>query len=287
MRHTWKTLYWRCHSGAHRDKRILLIFGCQRSGTSLLSRLCGNDLRTLNLSEDNCLTGTAESRLRLRPLAEVHETIHRIRFPFVIVKPLVESQNALRILSALPRSKAIWMFRSYKDVVNSNLKRFQRQRINLRAIYERQPNNWRAERISAETHAIVTEYFRDDISRADAAALIWYARNVLFYEQHLDEHDDVMMCRYEDLVSDPCGTMRLIYRFVGLSFPGRKLVREVDGHSLSLGRSIALNPGIENLCTQLQARLGQSLEKAAHRAALTADRSAVPKTALADQISQL
>ena len=258
--HIWKTLYWRCHSNTHDEKRILLIFGCQRSGTSLLARIFNNDIRALTrLSEDNCLTGTAESRLRMRPLTEVNGMIRCFRFPFVIVKPLVESQNAIRILNALPRSKAIWMFRSYKDVVNSNLKRFQRQVINLRAIDERQPNNWRSEGLSATTHAVVAKYFRDDMSRADAAALFWYTRNVLFYELHLDEHDDVMMCRYENLVSDPHRTMRSIYKFVDLSFPGRDIAREVDGRSLLLGQRVVLNPEIEELCDGLQSRLERSL----------------------------
>jgi hypothetical protein len=127
--------------------------------------------------------------------------------------------------------------------------------INLRAIYDRQPNNWRSEGVSERTRSIVSRYFSEDMSRYDAAALMWYARNVLFFELELYDHDRIVLCKYEDLVGHPVTTMQMIYRHMDIPYPRRNIVSEIDSRSLSLGRGISLHPRIDALCAELESRL--------------------------------
>lgn len=238
--------------------QVLIIVGCQRSGTSLLSRILEQDLRTTVLSEDNRLTGTAESRLRLKPYDRVNRELASFRAPLVVIKPLVESQHTGEMLKRIPRSKAIWLFRDYADVVNSDLQRFSSQIKNLKAVAHAERDNWRAERVSDATRSIVLEHFADDMPRCDAAALMWYARNVLFFETALDSNRDVLPCRYENLVAEPRATLESIYDFLQLDYPDRNIGSEVHTNAFGRGRNVAIAPEIEGLCDRLQYRLQQA-----------------------------
>jgi hypothetical protein len=71
----------------------------------------------------------------------------------------------------------------------------------------------------------------------------------------LDQDRRVIMCRYADLVSQPDDTMRRIYGFVDLPYPGSHLVGGVYEDSRGLGRSVPLNPDIEALCETMWNRL--------------------------------
>ena len=60
------------------------------------------------------------------------------------------SQNILKLLNYFSNPKAIFMYRNYKDVVNSNLNHFGIDNgINdLRPIHNNENNNWRSEYVS-------------------------------------------------------------------------------------------------------------------------------------------
>jgi len=253
-----KWLRWHLNFSQGIKPRVLLIVGSQRSGTSLLNRILDRDLRTSVLSEDNCLTGTSESRLRLKPFDEVNQHLAEFRTPLVVFKPLVESQNTTNMLDNIADSKALWMLRNYADVVNSDVNRFGSQVRNLKAVVDREPGNWRSEHVSDETRTTVSTHYSDDMSRYDAAALMWYVRNTLFFEAALDADPRVLLCRYEDLVADPRRATASIYSFIGLDYPKRDIVAEVHADSFGLGRDVPLNADIRDLCDELQCRMQEA-----------------------------
>lgn len=238
------------------DRCNVFIFGCQRSGTTLLGRVFDQDLRSSVLQENNILTTIINGEdLRLKPFPEVLRNLARIRAPLIVTKPLVESAHAPTILKEIPQSKGIWMFRDFKDVVASNVKRFSSQLKGLKLATFGSPPSWRSEGMSEETKGILKSFYRDDIPVADAAALGWYSRNVLFFELGLDKHGAVKLCKYEDLVQHPDSTMRNLYNFIGVPYPPWTITREIDQFSLKLGRVIKINHDIVLLCTDLQNRL--------------------------------
>ena len=242
------------------DKCHVFIFGCQRSGTTLLGKVFDKDLRTAVLQEISCITSDVNDILRLKPLPEVIENLEKFRVPLIIAKPLVESHNADKIIKEIPHTKGLWMFRNYKDVVASNTRRFSTQVEGLRMAITGDPPSWRSERVSEATMAIRKKFYHADMEKNDAAALGWFASNIRFFELELDKNPRVQLFNYDVFVKDPEIEMRKIYNFVDFPYPKWDLTKEVDRHSISLGREIKINSQIEVICENLYKRI-QSVYK--------------------------
>lgn len=256
---TYKDLYQRIGLGRHDgQKQIVMIQGCQRSGTSMTYWIFERDFRIKIYREASELSAQdAIERIRLNPLPHVKAMLEKDRVPIVVMKPLVESQRANELLTFFPQSKIIWLYRHFQDVASSNLKAFGRgQGIeDLRPIVLQEPHNWRSENVSEETRETIRRFFSEEMNPYDAAALFWYARNRLFFEQGLDHNPRVMMCRYEELVRRPSDVMQRLYAFLGISYPGDKIVKDVHPQSIGKGRRSRLSAEVEALCEGLLEQL--------------------------------
>jgi hypothetical protein len=194
----------------------------------------------------------------------VREAIAAHDVPIVVLKPLVESQRAHELLEALPGSKVLWLYRHYQDVASSNLKAFGMDNgINdIRPIAAGDETNWRSQNAGEETKALVRRFFADDMNPYDAAALFWYARNQLFFDQGLDQDPRrAMLCRYEDLAVDPAKMMKRVYAFIGTPYPGDEIVQDVHPQSVGKGKKINLSPEVERLCDGLLERMERLYEE--------------------------
>lgn len=255
--------------GTGDKKAILFIIGCQRSGTTLMTDIFERDFATRVYGEYSKLSSHNRSRkIRLKPLHLVKEEIDKAKVPLVVVKPLVETQNTLKLLSYFDNSKALWMYRDYRAVALSRLQHWgMRNGINgLRAIVQNAPHNWRSENVSEQTRQIALNHFSEEMNPYDAAALFWLARNRLFFELNLDNHPDVMMCKYEDLVTRPKKIMRDLYKFVGCEYPSDEILADVHAESKQKSQSIELCPEVDQLCRELFKKLDAVYEsKAAPR----------------------
>jgi hypothetical protein len=241
-----------------KEKNILFIIGCQRSGTNLMQMLFERDFHTKVYGEFSRLSsGDARHKIRLNPLHLVRKEIGKNRASFIILKPLVETQNTPKLLRYFNGSKALWMYRNYKDVAASNLSHFgvKNGLNNLRAIGNNEPQNWRSENMSYYTKEIVMKYFSEDMNPYDAAALFWFARNRLFFELELEKNPRVMMCRYENLVTDTVKVMQNIYNFMGYTYSPYNIPGNVHANSLGHGKEIVLSPEIDLLCYGLLHKL--------------------------------
>jgi len=236
------------------SKRYLFIVGCQRSGTTMLSRILDKDLNTVSYGEASKLSYMDSGRrLRLRPLADIKDELERDRAPLIVLKPLVESQNTATLLHEFENSKAVWIYRHYKDVAASNIGRFgQANGINdLLPMFENHPDNWRSEKLSEPSRALVEKYFSVTMNPQDAAVLFWIVRNRIYFEMDLDTHADVFLCRYEDLTRNPSQVMKQIYKFVGQEYPDDQIVSGTHTKSIRKGAGVALTSEIESIATEL------------------------------------
>ena len=126
---------------------------------------------------------------------------------------------------------------------------------NLRPIVANDQNNWRAQNVPPHIRDIVLKHFSEDMNLHDAAALFWFVRNIFFFELELDKRSDISIIKYEDLVQYPFEVMEEVYRKIGFSFPGEKLVKDVKVSSIGKGSQVTLSKEIEWLCNGLLEKL--------------------------------
>jgi hypothetical protein len=262
----YKEIYHRLGRGAEAAaKTTVLILGCQRSGTTLMHEIFAADLHSKVYSEFSQLTAhwdgvNREQKIRLNALDTVARDLERNAAPLKVVKPIVESQHADRLLSHFSRCKVLWMFRHYEEVVASDLKKFGLGNgiENLRPIAEGQPDNWRSERVPPAVRRLVRSRFSHGMSPYDAAALFWYVRNQFVFELSLESDPRVLLVPYQQLAIDPASTMRQVYEFVGRGFPGNHIFKHVHAGSLGKGGRVELSPEVRRLCDGLLRKLGRA-----------------------------
>ncbi|MDZ4286527.1 MAG: hypothetical protein U0984_01135 [Prosthecobacter sp.] len=109
-----------------REPRIVFVFGCQRSGTTMLRSFIGFDPRVDDQGEGDppyfWQVPVEDPRyLRAVPDEEIERLSRASHSPVVLIKPLHDSQRAAALLQRFPRSKGIWIFRHYHEVILSHL----------------------------------------------------------------------------------------------------------------------------------------------------------------------
>jgi len=238
-------------------KTVLLIVGCQRSGTTMVHHFFRLDRDAVTYDEYSPLSSRDPLGLRLDPRDEVVPQVLNTRAPLVVIKPLVESQNLPDLLGWFPRTRAVWMYRDYRDVARSNVNHFGSAgpHEDLAAIVVGDPADWRSEKLADSDREAVLNLYRPDLDPHDAAALFWYARNSLFFSGGFHEDDRIRVCRYSDLVTRPAEVMAEAYRFIDRPWPGDRIVADVFSSSRGRGVDLELSPPVRELCDGMLARL--------------------------------
>jgi hypothetical protein len=260
LRRLGTRLYQFLRYGPDTPKTVLLIVGCQRSGTSMLHHFFRLDRDAVTYDEYSPLSRRDPAGLRLDPPEAVVGHVGRDRAPLVVMKPLVESQNLVDLLGWFPDARALWMYRDYREVAGSNVRHFgpKQGHEDLAPIVADDRSDWRAEHLAPADRTALLELYRPDLGAHDAAALFWYARNSLFFGRNLAGRPDTALCRYDELVARPAAMVAAVYGFAGRTYPGDRIVADVISGG---GRSapVTLSAPIAALCDDLLARLdGQS-----------------------------
>lgn len=249
--------------GRH-PRKIAFIFGCQRSGTTMLSRTLGRDPRSKTYGERGIALGAAKgSPTRLLPYDEIERIFARERAPLLVAKPLVESQHATRLLDRFTGSRGIWLYRHYYDVASSTEKKFGRKAslYNLSALFEDDyKDHWFGDNVPADLRDTVQPLFDPERPVFDLHALCWWVRNSLYFALDLDQDPRVLLSRYEDLTSRPKDLMASVYRHLEIAYPGDYLVSDIHTRSIGKGGQLELSPEIESLCGDLLKRLDAARE---------------------------
>lgn len=234
---------------------LVHIIGCQRSGTTLLTELLDQDRRIRVFGELGELFDDVSRHHRLRDTNFVRRRLGRSGAALNVVKPLVESHRCPELIDLQEGGVGIWMFRHYRDVAASNLRRFgMRNGVdNLRPIVEG-GDDWRAAGLAADTRSVVSSLFDERMAPLDAAALFWYCRNTLWFEAELPSNDRVRMCQYEQLVAEPDLVLAALYRWVGLCAPPTSAAELVHARSVGNGPN-EIGDEVRSLCDSMWERL--------------------------------
>jgi hypothetical protein len=213
------------------------------------------DWRSRTFSEFSSITEDIPRGIRLKPLDDVRKIFSALREPLIVSKPLVESHRALELLQHFGGSKALWTYRDYRDVINSDVKLFHSQVESCRIVVDGVPGNWRSEVVPERALDLIRSHYDDRMSRHDAAALMWYARNSLYFEQNLQILPSVRLWKYDDFVTNPAKNAYQIYAWLKMTPPGRRAMNFVNARSVGLGQNVKIAEEIETACSELLGNL--------------------------------
>lgn len=235
--------------------KCLIIMGCQRSGTTIVSRVFDRIIYAKVFGEFSTLSNDDPNKIRLNNINKVINTLQNNHSPLIVFKPLVESHRANIILSKIQYSCVLWVFRHYIDVGLSDIKKFSKNpgHSNLLPIINQDKNNWRYENISQKTSSIINSLYSKDLSPLDCACLFWYVRNILFFEQKLDTNGKVYLWNYDKFVQTPSQHINDLLTKMSLPAVSKKITHDVFINTNS--RSQKVNTKIKKLCDDLFDRL--------------------------------
>lgn len=220
------------------------------------------DWGTLSFGEDRGLaigeSIEGDTPYRWRSYAEVSRILSRYNPKLIVAKPIVESQNAARILDYFNGSYGLWMFRNPRDVIASSTKLFgvESTLINLFSLMTTEHRqHWFRQNVPDETKDIVEKYF--DIRRpiADLKALGWIVRNQLVFSQGLPSLRRLKFIHYDSFVADPECEMKAIFEFLRAPYPGNHLLAAVHGDSVKKGGAVRISKEIAQISDDLYSSL--------------------------------
>jgi hypothetical protein len=257
---------------ADRPAEPRFVFGCQRSGTTML-------VQTLDRSPDLWLynehhRAAFDDRLRLRSFDVIDRLVRRCRAQQVLFKPLCDNQRADRILAAYPAARAIWIYRDYRDTVNSMIRLWGDDMLELvhRVINGEScgsidpadrlfsQTGWAGARLSDGVLEELASRCRNDLTAHEGAALFWYLRTQYYFGLGLNRNPQVLLVRYENLVQQPAESFRRVYEHLELPFDERHL-RSVSRESVGKERFPSIDPKVASWCEGLLARLDHDVEQ--------------------------
>lgn len=238
-------------------KKAVFIAGVQRSGTNMLMDVMERSYETDVYHERD---QRAFDNYLMRDIEIVRRLYNKSRASIFIIKTLCELQRLPVLMNEFSSSKTVWINRNYEDVVNSMLVSFKNQSIQVNRIAkDRYSDGWLSAGMSDLTHSILCKRVHPDLDNASAAALIWYFRSILFFEQDFDKSSDVMLVQYEELVSDPQSQFKHIFDFIELEY-AYKVSNMVTPNSIRRGSVPVIEPEIRMICDELMQKFNGVLQ---------------------------
>ncbi len=253
-----KNLWQRAHPVRGQRKPVFIV-GCHRSGTTMLTHIFRKSYHTSVYNERD---PAAFIGARLRPVDQIDDLIERSPGRFIVFKPICDSQWIDRILRVRPNATAIWIYRNYRDAAASMVKKWgghQKRAMTSLVNGELKPPHWRAERIDSKTLELTKALYSPDMSYHSAALLAWYLRNQIFFDLKLEEREDVIVVKYEDLVKDPSRLFNQVFDYIGCEF-NENLITDVHELSIEKGKDISYPDELIDACESMQRDLDRVLE---------------------------
>ena len=230
---------------------VTFVAGVQRSGTNMLMDVLERNFATDVIHERD---RRAFERYQMRDVAVIRSLVENSRASHFIIKSLCELQHLTTLMQHFAPARTVWILRDYNDVVNSMRFSFGNQAKQVKRIaIDRDSDGWQGQGMSDATHARMRATVHEEISDSSAAALIWYFRNQLFFDQGFDRDPRVLLVRYEALVTQPVAEFRRIFAFLGLSYrPWHS--RRVVPHSIRKTRMPEIEAPVRALCDAMTSR---------------------------------
>jgi hypothetical protein len=182
----------------------------------------------------------------------VLQRLHRVPFEVVVAKPLVESARAVELMTAADPVKAIWMLRHYDGVARSSVNRFGTENPyrDLQPFCIDGQLDWRSAGATRETRETIVGLLSEGLTPLDAAALFWWARNQLYFEQHLARDERIRIIRYERACNCPEEVVEALSAYVGIALPKDSIASKMRPQH-NERESLDFHPEVDRLCREM------------------------------------
>lgn len=238
-------------------RTYVFVAGMQRSGTNMVMDVLERSLGTDVYHEND---PRAFERYEMRDPAVIRQLANASRAPFFVIKALCELDLMPGLMQAFSPAKALWILRDVEDVVNSATRSFRNFPAQVgRIAQDRNAAQWRGRGMSEETHALVRSLYHPDMNEPTAAALTWYFRNILFFENGFDRDPRVRLVRYERLVTEPQAQFGEVFGFLGIPYSAR-ISSIVSARSIRKNPPPPIEPEVRALCEALNGRFAELCE---------------------------
>lgn len=197
----------------------------------------------------------AYDHFSMRPIVQIEKLIENTPAQLIALKAVLEAHDLYWMLDYFNKTKLIWMYRDYSDVINSSSKRFDNSRNYIDEIVEDPRRGfWRGQGMTNETLSILRAHYTKDISDNSTQALFWYYRNQLFFDQNFADDDRVLLIKYEAFVEDPRKYILQILKFIELE-PRQDVIKMVHSRSIKKNSPPKIDDDIAKICTNMLERL--------------------------------
>lgn len=231
--------------------QYVFVAGMQRSGTNLLMDVLDASAVTQVFHETD---PRAFERYEMRELAVIRQLAQHCPAPVFVIKALCELDRIKDLMDTLRPAKTVWVVRDWRDSVSSAIKSFGNFVPQWNRLARGDANDWRGRGMSAATRELLTALYHPDASEAEGAAVMWFYRNALFFEQQLAADPRVRVVFYEDLVQHPEREVEAVYGFLGLQGFNQRVAGRIHARSVKHRSPPDIAPAVAALCDELLAR---------------------------------
>jgi hypothetical protein len=245
--------------GIFRDNcstRPVFVLGNQRSGTTMLMDVFHRHPDMLVYDEHR--DSPAFSNCRIRSADTIRSLLEQARFPAISLKPICDSHRFGELYREFPDGHFIWLYRDFKDVANSSLRKFDAPTRAVRLVCTNRPGGgWFQDGVSPRTQALLQQVYRPDLTEFDLACLAWGARNQLAIENGLAGRPGVTVLQYEALVSSPFLLLEWLFRRIDVRYL-EQVQRNVTARSIGRHAAPAMDARVRDFCDSTLAELDRA-----------------------------
>ncbi len=233
-----------------RNPKIVFVLGYGRSGTSILINLLGHVFfldahgeRSKHFMKDFLIDfDLFDQYIKSKPL------------PIIATKPILNSFSASILLDRYPDSRIIWMFRDYKSVTSSAIKKFGGNvAVLMKDSVTGGAPNWISTQIPKEAVDIIKKQPYSTFSDLDWTALVWWSVNFSLFLNNLDKSPRVHVVDYDHLTTRPGQILVDIFHFLDIDY--NNVEKYIDASNSSASSEISLCNEVANLCNEMLFKL--------------------------------
>jgi len=243
------------------EKTAVFLAGSYRSGKSTFLKMISEHYLECYIDiygEDN---NSAYKNMRIRSDDTVKRLIHKSRKKIILFELVNDLQYMDRFLLLCPNAKGIWLYRDFHGVVDAAVEHMgeTHKKIILgitNGSYESRGVNDMKERMYPETLKLLKDICNKNMSCEDGAAVIWYLRNLWYFDLNFHKNDSVMLVNSDDLFASPGQHIKRIFDFLSCPIK-REFVNNNETRFLKRVKRPVLDAKIEHICQRMMDRLNE------------------------------